>query len=97
MEIDILLIDEDKDFLTILDQGLRQYSKKFNVITAENGVKALDALRTIMVDVVVTDLKMPVMDGYELLRDLQQLRWAHQHIRVIIVSAKNSKLEWINQ
>jgi two-component system NtrC family response regulator len=82
--IDVLLIDDEKHFLHDLADGLRLYSNKINVITAENGRIALEILKTALIDVVVTDLNMPGMDGYELLRKLQMIK---PKIPVIVMSA----------
>jgi DNA-binding response OmpR family regulator len=63
----VLIVDDETSFLISLTDGLKDYSNDFNVITAENGKEAVEILQTIGIDLVVTDLKMPVMDGFELL------------------------------
>ena len=82
--IDVLLIDDEMHFLTSLSEGLQLFSKRLNVLTTDNGEKALQILKTAVMDVVVTDLNMPGMSGYELLRKLQQY---HPGVPVIIMSA----------
>lgn len=82
--IDVLLIDDERHFLTSLSEGLQLFSKRLNVITTDNGEKALHILKTAVIDVVVTDLNMPGMSGYELLRKLRQ---DHPSVPVIIMSA----------
>ncbi len=82
--IDVLLIDDEASFLESLAEGLRIYSSRLDVITAENGEKALKLLKTAMVDVVVTDLNMPGVNGYEF---MEQLNKAHPGLPVIIMSA----------
>jgi DNA-binding NtrC family response regulator len=82
--LDVLLVDDETHFLKSLAEGLRLYSKKLHVITADNGKKAVEILNTAVVDVVVTDLRMPCMDGYEFLRYMQL---HHQLVPVIIMSA----------
>ena len=62
----ILLVDDEKSFVLSLADGLQAYFKNINVLTAENGKKALELLDTREIDMVITDLKMPVMDGFEL-------------------------------
>jgi len=70
--VDVLVIDDEQEYLQSLAEGLRSYAREFNVIAADSATKALAALKTIMVDVVVTDLNMPGMDGYELISKLQR-------------------------
>jgi DNA-binding NtrC family response regulator len=81
---DVLLIDDEEHYLKSLAEGLRLYSKKLNIITADNGKKAIEILSTTAVDVVVTDLNMPGMNGYEFLHHLQL---THPDLPVIIMSA----------
>jgi YesN/AraC family two-component response regulator len=90
----VLIIDDERTFqLTLLD-GLRTFEKDFRVMTAENGKEAKDILKVFPVDLVVTDLKMPEMDGFEL---LAYLRKSHPHTTVIVMTAfGNSELEqWL--
>ena len=82
--IDVLLIDDERHFLASLSEGLQLFSKRLNVITTDNGEKAMQILKTAVIDVVVTDLNMPGMSGYELLRKLRQ---DHPGMPVIIMSA----------
>lgn len=63
----VLLVDDETKFLSNLRSGLADYENQFHVLTAENGKKAIGVLESTSVDLVVTDLKMPVMDGFELL------------------------------
>ena len=63
----ILLVDDEVNFLHNLEAGLSDYKDRFNVLTAEDGKKAVHVLESTSVDLVVTDLKMPKMDGFELL------------------------------
>jgi two-component system response regulator YesN len=82
--MDVLLIDDEKPFLRDLAEGLRLYSKKIQVITADNAKKALEMITTAVIDVVVTDLNMPGMNGFELLAQLQRIR---PEVPFIIMSA----------
>lgn len=46
---------------------------QFQITEAEDGVRALEACRAYMPDVILLDWNMPVMDGYEMLRTLRQM------------------------
>ena len=90
----VLIVEDEKTVqLTLLD-GLRKYEKDFRVLTAENGNVAKEVLEKLPVDLVVTDLKMPGMDGFEL---LSLIRKNHPYIPVIVMTAfGNSELEkWL--
>jgi YesN/AraC family two-component response regulator len=70
---DVLLVDDETAFLNSLKDGLSSFGSGIsNVIMANNGKKAIEILKTVAVDVVVTDLRMPVMDGYAILEYLRQ-------------------------
>ncbi len=85
--MEILLVDDETPFVVGLADGLEMYGDRFHVITAENGKQAMDILRTAPFDLVITDLNMPVMDGFELLEYIQRER---PGTRVIVMSMLNS-------
>ncbi len=68
----VLIVDDERFFLMSLVEGLGTYAADFNTLTAENGKKALAVLRSTLVDLVITDLKMPEMDGFELLAHMSK-------------------------
>jgi CheY-like chemotaxis protein/predicted regulator of Ras-like GTPase activity (Roadblock/LC7/MglB family) len=63
----VLIVDDEKLFLASLTEGLASYGGDFQVITANNGKQAIDIMNSHSVDLVVTDLKMPVVDGFQFL------------------------------
>ena len=60
----VLIVDDNYYFLTGLSMGLNGYLKNCKILTAGNGRKALEIMEYIPVDLIVTDLEMPIMDGY---------------------------------
>lgn len=62
----ILIADDEKTFLLSLSEGLRFCDPKFNVITVENGLQAMDVLKSCRTDLLITDLMMPMLDGMSL-------------------------------
>lgn len=63
----VLIVDDEIRLIQSIEAGLKAYQDKFSVVTAFNGNQALEILKKHDIDLVVTDLKMPVMDGFELL------------------------------
>jgi CheY-like chemotaxis protein len=66
----ILIVDDEQDIREVLDISLSDLGYK--VYTAENGEEALRILSEINSPIVLTDIRMPLMDGIELLRKIKQ-------------------------
>ena len=82
-----ILLVEDNDELC---QMMRRLLKKdYNVLTAANGEEACRVLAEERVSLIVTDVMMPVMDGYELIRFVKG-SIDYSHIPVIILTAKHN-------
>lgn len=69
-QISVLLVDDDDRNIFALSAYLK--AKKIQVHTANDGEQCLKKLSEIKVDVVLLDMMMPVMDGFETLRHLRQ-------------------------
>ena len=80
----VLIVDDEEPFLLSLSDGLSVYNKDFHVLTALNGRKAVDVLKSTTIDLVVTDLKMPEMNGFELLAFMSK---NYSDIPVIVMTA----------
>ena len=63
----ILIVDDEETLLLIIASRFKNYRDRFTVFTARNGKEAVKILETEKINIVVTDLKMPEMDGFELL------------------------------
>ena len=63
----VLLVDDEEPFLDSLSDGLSVYRRYFQILTAVNGKEAVKVLKLHPIDLVITGLSMPVMDGFELL------------------------------
>ena len=64
-QIKVLLVDDDERNIFALSAYLK--AKKFKVETASDGKECLEKLQQLSVDVVLLDMMMPVMDGFETL------------------------------
>ena len=88
----ILLVDDNDEILEFLEHELNE---KYSIIKALNGEEAIDLLNTNAVQLVISDVMMPVMDGFELCR-LIKSNFEYSHIPVILLTARNtlqSKIE----
>lgn len=92
----ILLIDDNEEILDFLSDDL---SEKYTVLTAINGNIALDILHEQIIQLVISDVMMPGMDGFELCQTIKS-SFELGHIPVILLTAKNSlqsKIEGLEQ
>ena len=64
-----ILLAEDNEAVRLLTQAKLRH--QFTVVTAANGRETLDILNRQHVDLIVADVMMPVMDGYQLVRTLR--------------------------
>lgn len=80
----LLLVDDERMFLMSLSESLMQTLEDVNVITAENGEEAIRVLDSMPVDFIVTDLQMPVLNGFGLLGHLKEF---YPSIPVIVMTA----------
>lgn len=79
----IMVVDDDKNTRLFLKAVLE--AENYTVLTAENGEDALALMDTNHVDLVVLDIMMPKMDGYEF---TQALRESNNNLPILMVSAK---------
>jgi len=78
----ILVVDDEEVIRNIC---LRSLDKKgYNVGLAENGINALDRIREGIYEIVFTDIKMPMMDGMELLETIKR---DFPHLEVVVMTA----------
>jgi len=88
----ILAVDDKKDNLTALSALLNALIPGCNVITAQSGAEALEKAKTESPDTILLDIKMPVMDGYEVCNRLKYDETT-KHIPVIMISAIKTESE----
>jgi DNA-binding response OmpR family regulator/predicted regulator of Ras-like GTPase activity (Roadblock/LC7/MglB family) len=66
----VLLVDDEAFFLTTVVEGLHQAAPGLTVLTARDGIAALEVLDRQPVEIVVTDIHMPRLDGFGLIAEL---------------------------
>ncbi|NRF37295.1 ATP-binding protein [Pedobacter foliorum] len=89
--ISILAVDDNELNLKFLKMMTQKWNVKF--FSASNGLDALDILAKEKVTVVLTDIQMPEMDGYELLKSIKKLPAPLNQLPVIVISASPEEFE----
>lgn len=84
-----ILVVEDSDTLRDLVEVML-FTQGYKVCSAANGKEALKVLGSTKVDLVITDLMMPVMSGFELISELQRL---HRDAKIIVLSGAPAELD----
>ncbi|MDD5702222.1 MAG: response regulator transcription factor [Dehalococcoidales bacterium] len=85
----ILVVDDDEQILDFLRPKLR--GSGYNVLTASNGIEALEQAKTQEPDIIVLDLAMPQMDGFETLKEMRDF----SAVPVIFLSARGADADKI--
>lgn len=85
--IKLLLVEDDANLSYIIQGGLEDMIGDYEVRIAHNGQEGLDAYRKEKPDIIVADIEMPVMDGYEM---VQRLRKIDKDIPILFSSARVS-------
>jgi len=84
-KLSVLIIDDNEDLLLFLDENL---SNKYTILTASNGEQGLELASINIPDLIITDVAMPRMDGFELCSQLKQAP-ATCHIPIIILTKES--------
>ena len=81
----ILIAEDDRELRQLFIHVLNRHG--YTVVGVSNGQEALDAMDTDFYDMIISDIMMPVMDGYEL---VQQLRDAGNTTPILMITAKDA-------
>ena len=81
----IMVVDDDKNIRRLLEASLTQAG--FEVVLAKNGQQALDIMDTRHLDMVIADIMMPYIDGYELVSDIRHI---DDKIPILMITAKDA-------
>lgn len=82
----IMFVDDESNLLQGLKRSLRQKQKEWDISFFENGSEALECLKKSVFDVIVTDYRMPGMDGLEL---LEKVKMEHPDIIRILLTGQS--------
>lgn len=90
MATNILLVDDEPDIIELLEMFLTH--EGYNVLIASNGEECLEILQQHVVDLIVLDVRMPYMDGWETLRNINEYPDLSE-IPVILSTARTSSVD----
>jgi len=86
MSTKILVVDDDPDILEAITLILE--ARGYQVVTARDGIDALNKLKEEKPDLMILDLMMPRLDGFGVCKELKDPRWSkYSHIPIIILSS----------
>lgn len=85
--IRILVVEDNEDMLEFMRLSLKD---KYEVLTASNGANGYSKAKEFNPDVIISDIMMPEMDGYDLCRKVKS-ETRTSHIPIILLSAKNDE------
>ena len=84
----VLVVDDNPDLTDFLKKSLGEYFKR--VIIASDGVEALQLTKSHVPDIIVSDVMMPRMNGYELCKNIKE-DITISHIPIVLLTARDDK------
>lgn len=69
----VLVVDDDPDLLDLVTDILKSFSRSLEIIRATDGRSAIEAVKREALDLVLLDIRMPVMDGIEALKEIKAI------------------------
>ncbi len=85
----VLLVEDNEDFRNYLRSIINE---EFDVEVAQNGEEGLNVLEKFRPDIVVSDIMMPKMNGFDMMKEIRANE-AYQHMPFIFLSAKDSEFD----
>ena len=82
----ILIVDDEPNYLVVLSELLRD--EGFEVFTAASGEEGLRVVKDVDLDIVITDMQMPGMDGMRLLQHIKEI---NKELPVLMITAEAKK------
>ncbi len=88
----VLIVDDDLQLLKDLEEELKKDRKLYRVDFAHNGAEALEKLKKENYDLIITDIRMPTMDGVEFITEILNCgKWTH-----VLVASGESTMRMLN-
>lgn len=83
----IIVVDDDADLLKLTTEVLKQ--NQFKVLPFTNAEEALNKIKNASIDLLITDIQMPIMDGFALTKEVRSIGEKHQKLPIIAVTGRN--------
>ena len=90
----VLVVDDEPDICSAVQKLLERALKNVVVVTAPNGFKGLEILKSEHIDLIVTDFKMPGMNGFEFIQEA--IKVSPQTPRILITAFERELAEEAN-
>ena len=87
----VLVVDDEPDLVESLTEGLQ--AQGYQVITAADGVAAVDAARSEKPNLILLDLMLPLLDGFRILK-LLKMDERYRGIPIIVITARANTEDW---
>jgi CheY-like chemotaxis protein len=84
----VMVVDDSRTIRTVLKKNLQH--EGYRVVTAEDGLQAVQEMRTELPDIVLVDIQMPHMDGYKLTRKIR-LTASTKNLPVIVITGRGDQ------
>lgn len=86
-EYKIMIVDDEPDILDLLEKALN-VEGFFNITKVENGLTAVDACKQISPDIIILDVMLPGIDGYEVCKRIRQFshcpKWSEKSFEAVV-------------
>ena len=86
----IMVVDDEPDILDLLEKALNIEGYN-DIIKIDNGMTAINTCRKIQPDIIILDVMLPDIDGYEVCKKIRQF----SHCPILFLSSKNDELDKI--
>lgn len=87
-EYTIMLVDDEPDILNLLEKAFRMEGFQ-NIMKTDNGISAVNICEQNQPDIMILDIMLPGIDGYEVCKQIRQF----SHCHILFLSSKNDELD----
>lgn len=86
----VMVLDDQSTGRLVLAEVIKSIDKKINIVMFSNALEAIEYARTMPVDLVLTDYKMPILDGIETIRQLRSL-YSYEQLPIVMTTVVSNR------